>query len=736
MSRYNCHLFFSRVLLDKVVHTMKSIALLPLNLALATGVMAADTSAAKLALQDKTLVSWVSPANLSQRSGSILTIDDGESHFDGIIFGEITPRKWMPGSDNFKRTHQGQANWPEETADTNTFVQIAITYQDRQVTVYRNGQRYAQYTMANPPLAFGPLSVAVIGMRHLDQGDDARFGGDIDDARVYDQALSVEQIVALKPNEPSDLKPWAWWTFDDAKAEDRAGRFKAVKLVGGAKVENGKLRLDGKTGSLFAAASAEDLAAIAQATEPLVSASDISAARRLREQLLGDPFRPNYHFVIPEGLAMPFDPNGAIYWKGRYHLFYIFQDERGHNWGHVSSTDLFHWRHHPTGLISGMFSGNCFLNKEGRPTMCYHQVGQGNAMAIAVDDELNEWKKLESNPITPKTKPGDPHHEKYRSWDPYGWREGDTYYAIFGGERPGVAKSPNLGGEWKYVGDLMANTVSGVSINEDVSCADFFKLGDQYMLLCISHRLGCRYYLGDWKGEQFHPKFHEQMSWVDNSFFAPESLLDDKGRRIMWAWIFDAPGFKTRKQYGWSGTMSLPRVLSLGLDGKLRMNPPPEIERLRYNGRKRINLTVDAGADLALESIAGQSLELDLTMSAKDAQRFGLKVCCSPGGEEQTLIYYDAVQKKLKVDTGKSSLRAGPKSVEAGPFELGADEPLRLRVFVDKSVVEVFANGRQAVMRRIYPSRKDSVGVVLFSNGGTASVPTIQAWDMMPSNPY
>jgi beta-fructofuranosidase len=123
-------------------------------------------------------------------------------------------------------------------------------------------------------------------------------------------------------------------------------------------------------------------------------------------------------------------------------------------------------------------------------------------------------------------------------------------------------------------------------------------------------------------------------------------------------------------------------------------------------------------------------------MSAKDAQRFGLKVCCSPGGEEQTLIYYDAVQKKLKVDTSKSSLRAGPKSIEAGPFELTADELLRLRVFVDKSVVEVFANGRQAVMRRIYPSRKDSVGVALFSNGGAANVSTLQAWEMSPSNPY
>ena len=462
----------------------------------------------------------------------------------------------------------------------------------------------------------------------------------------------------------------------------------------------------------------------------------ISAARRLREKLLGDPFRPGYHFVVPEGRCMPFDPNGAVFWKGRYHLFYIFQDTRGHNWGHVSSTDLLHWRHHPTGLVAGMFSGNCFINKDGRPTMCYHQVDQGNAMAVAVDDELNEWKKLDSNPITPKTKAGDPHHDKYRSWDPYGWLEGETYYAIFGGKRPSIVKADSLAGPWKYVGDLLANTVKGVAIDEDVSCADLFKIGTKHMLLCISHRLGCRYYLGEWKGEQFHPKFHEQMSWVDHSFFAPESLLDEKGRRIMWAWIFDSPEFKTRMDYGWSGTMSLPRVLILGKDGMLRMNPPKEIERLRYNGKKKANLTIKADTEMSLEGVGGNSIELAVEIDVQDAKQCGVKVCRSPGGEEQTLVYYDATDKKLKIDTTRSSLTEGTKSVEAGPFELKADEALQLRVFVDKSVVEVFANGRQAVMRRIYPSREDSVGVTLLANGGPVGAAAFEAWDMMPSNPY
>jgi beta-fructofuranosidase len=256
------------------------------------------------------------------------------------------------------------------------------------------------------------------------------------------------------------------------------------------------------------------------------------------------------------------------------------------------------------------------------------------------------------------------------------------------------------------------------------------------MLLCISHRLGARYYLGEWKHEQFHPTFHEKMSWVDNSFFAPESLLDDRGRRIMWAWIFDSPGFAMRREFGWSGTMSLPRVLTLGPDGMLRMNPPEEIERLRYRMQSLSDISVPANHETVLDGIGGNSIELSLDLEAQGARQFGVKVCRSAKGEEETLVYYDATDKKLKVDTKKSSLTEGPKSIEAGPLQLNPGKPLQLRVFVDKSVVEVFANGRQAVMRRVYPSRADSTGVAIFSRGGPARVQKLHKWDMMPSNPY
>ncbi|MHC4213582.1 MAG: glycoside hydrolase family 32 protein, partial [Planctomycetota bacterium] len=454
----------------------------------------------------------------------------------------------------------------------------------------------------------------------------------------------------------------------------------------------------------------------------------IKQTRALREKLLSDAHRPGYHFVTLEGRCMPFDPNGAIFWKGRYHMFYIFQNENGHCFGHASSIDLVHWRHHPLGLEGGMFSGNCYINKEGVPTMCYHdQLRKGNTMAVALDDDLNQWKKLAL--ITPKTEKGDPHHGKYRSWDPFGFLEGDTYYAIFGGKRPAIAKCKSLEGEWEYVGDLLAHGIGDVDINEDISCADLFKIGDKYMLLCISHRLGCRYYLGQWKNEQFYPEYHERMSWIDPDYFAPETLLDDKGRRIMWAWLFDGRKKRTRRASAWSGTMGLPRVLWLGDDGMLRMAPPEELKILRYNPMKLQSLTLKADSELPLKDFSSNSCELSIEMAPDGAQQFGVKVCASPDGQEETLVYYDAKDKKLKIDTDKSSLGEGPKSVEAGPFELKPGETLKLRVFVDKSVIEVFANDRQAVMRRIYPTLKDSLNVVLFSKGGSVKVPVLNAWE-------
>ena len=78
-----------------------------------------------------------------------------------------------------------------------------------------------------------------------------------------------------------------------------------------------------------------------------ITQADIETARDVREHLLRDPHRPGYHFVVPEGLAHPADPNGAIFWQGNVHLGYIYQRHGEHCWGHVSSHDWLHWKHPP-----------------------------------------------------------------------------------------------------------------------------------------------------------------------------------------------------------------------------------------------------------------------------------------------------------------------------------------------------------------------------------------------------
>ena len=75
------------------------------------------------------------------------------------------------------------------------------------------------------------------------------------------------------------------------------------------------------------------------------------------------------------------------------------------------------------------------------------------------------------------------------------------------------------------------------------------------------------------------------------------------------------------------------------------------------------------------------------------------------------------------------------KAQEA-PFELRDGERLKLRIFVDRSVLEVFANGRQCITQRIHPTRSDSLGVALFSRGGGANVLSLDAWEMAPANSY
>ena len=131
-----------------------------------------------------------------------------------------------------------------------------------------------------------------------------------------------------------------------------------------------------------------------------------------------------------------------------------------------------------------------------------------------------------------------------------------------------------------------------------------------------------------------------------------------------------------------------------------------------------------------------------------------MRVCCSPDGSESTAISYRAGAGELVIDGSASSGRGDlmqpwPRPwaalfsdpvkelatteqvyVQRAPLALQPRELLKLRIFIDRSVVEVFANGRQCMTQRIYPARRDSLGVALFSTGGSARCAALDAWDM------
>jgi sucrose-6-phosphate hydrolase SacC (GH32 family) len=236
------------------------------------------------------------------------------------------------------------------------------------------------------------------------------------------------------------------------------------------------------------------------------------------------------------------------------------------------------------------------------------------------------------------------------------------------------------------------------------------------------------------------------MNWPGGTIFAPETLLDDQGRRIMWAWVLD------RKSGVSSGTMSMPRVLTLSKDKlSLIIEPPKDIERLRYNQMEEKPFTVKAGQSVMLNKVSGNMLEMDITIDPGQAKRFGVKVFSSKDGIEQTPIVIDLTKNILQIDMQKSGINRpvyeefamafaspDPKNnpvilTEDAPFSLKTGEKIHLRVFLDKSMLEVFANGRQCITQVLYPSLKDAVNVQVFADDAPVKVESIKAWKLFPA---
>lgn len=527
-------------------------------------------------------------------------------------------------------------------------------------------------------------------------------------------------------------------------------------------------------------------------TSQPVPGAVVQATRSFREKLLSDPYRPGYHFTVPEGNGIPGDPNGAFYANGRYHLMYLYHREgRGFSWGHVSSKDMLHWRHHPDAIVpsgneDGVFSGGAFVDDDGKAILSYWQVislrdgesfadriattgPSGIGLATAEGAHYDQWDKPDINPVIASTDWGITELKDNQggqialgSADPSNiWKANGYYYMLTGnllvlnkygreegalpkyqGDHLYLFRSTDLT-DWEYRGEFYDRRNEWTDISEDNMCPSFFPLpasadgglpSGKHLLLFISHNKGAQYYTGTLKDERFNAETHGRMSWVDNAYFAPEALVDDKGRQIMWSWIFDDRPDSVKTASGWTGSYGLPRTLWLGKDGTLSQAPIQELVHLRQGMNQKSDFTIKDGEELMLDGFGHELMEVEIVVDLNGATQFGAKVNCSVDGREETVVFYDDEVKSLNIDTHKSSLGYGRKTTESGPFEL-KDGLLTLRIFVDRSVVEVFANDKQAVARTVYPTLAGN-GLKLFASGGQVRVKSVKAWELMPSNPY
>jgi beta-fructofuranosidase len=461
-----------------------------------------------------------------------------------------------------------------------------------------------------------------------------------------------------------------------------------------------------------------------------------------------DPDRPVYHFRPPANWNN--DPNGTLYYRGWHHLFYQLNPSasRGGNqhWGHARSRDLVNWEHLPIALWPladrgerAIFSGGATLGPDGRPRLFYTSIGHPSPeqwIALPQDEDLVRWERPALNPVLAIGAHGSLTVSQWR--DPFLLTEGRNTYMVCGGNLNGGrggggcvllyrASNPELT-RWDFVGVVYRYRDLQIY---NVECPNLFRLGGKWVLL-MSPQQPCEYFIGelDVAKPQFIPETHGVLD--AGNAYASNISVDDRGRTILWLW----GRTNTAPDRGWNGVMVLPRILSIDANGFLRQQPAAEFEQLRGTAVTRPAVDLTPGSPLRLEGISGDSLELVADLLPGNASEIGFDFRC--GAEARP---------------GISVRIARPGVLVVGNTRTPVSRGLsryRLRVFLDKRVVEVYVNDGEAAVYGTVEASPSSTAVAAVSAqaaanarpaggpggsaaGGTPRVEGLTAWPLSPA---
>lgn len=466
-----------------------------------------------------------------------------------------------------------------------------------------------------------------------------------------------------------------------------------------------------------------------------------------------NPWALGYHIQALQGWIN--DPNGLCFHQGRYHVFFQHHPSSPQwgpmHWGHVSSTDLVHWQHHPIALAPGD-EGMCF-----------------SGSAVSIDNKLaliytgHRWQKeahnddymLQKQCLALSTdgihfeKQGDIITEAYHPdivhfRDPKVWYEEGQWHMVVGVKHDDQGKvayyrSADLT-QWAFINELaMADAEHDEGYMWE--CPDFFRLGSRHVLMCSPQGMSARgterrnlfqngYFTGEFKpqnGEFIRGNFTELDYGHD--FYACQTFADEQGRRIAIAWMDMWESPMPEQQYGRAGALTIPRELTLDANGHIFQSPVAELRTLREKTLVSES-TLSCPPGITQLNAQGKQLEIQFTLTppvsvthsnqAKTAcaERCGIQLRCGNG--QFTYIGYDAMLKRVFLDRNQSG--AGVNGIRyTPPLDDAQAEHIDVRIFVDSSSVEVFINqGLYTLTSRIYPN-EESQGIQLVSENGCSN---------------
>jgi beta-fructofuranosidase len=471
----------------------------------------------------------------------------------------------------------------------------------------------------------------------------------------------------------------------------------------------------------------------------------------MQQKLSRDPLRPQYHLIPLSGVVG--DPCAPRFFNGKYHVFY-HSNHGGRGWGHAASSDLLHWEHLPIALSPtpgfydsyGCFTGSVLPSTD-IPSVIYTAVTKApreqetiraeglrevQCIATSTDPDLRTWTKVDHPVIACP-----PDRLKIVGFrDPFSWKEGDSWYAGVGSGFPQKGGAVLLyrssdAQHFEYLHPLAQGTWNGKSFTNPVGsgemweCPDFFPLGEKHVLLYSTEYI-TYWEVGsyDAKEHKFHP---EQKGFLDHgAYYAPKTMLDHRNRRLLWGWVREIRPGEEVQAAGWSGAVSLPRVLTIGPGNQLQMDVPPEFASLRTN-----TFFIKAPGDSAdLEAAQSRSILHN---------RAGEVVCTFVAanldcGLELQIGCAQQAMPLLKVVNGVSigetpTILVGDRTLALSPNENGHST---LHIWIDGSIIELFVDATQVMTVRSYLAPEAGHDIHVRWTGRPQSLINLMTSDIKP----